>query len=76
MASPWRAPPARGQLCKGAVKFGSDQNFAGPAFDAETSVASLPRGRTWEARLALLEAASPAFLTGKQVERLIGHLTW
>ncbi|CAK0861612.1 unnamed protein product, partial [Prorocentrum cordatum] len=57
---------ARDLLCKGVVAAGPDQKFSGLVFDAESGIASLPRERMWKTRLALIEAASAPYLTGKQ----------
>ena len=65
----------RGLQCSEVEADTSKHEFTGLQLNHETGLLSLEATRVWWLRLGL-EFACPRFLTGDQVAKLIGHITW
>ena len=52
------------------------QTFTGLAFGRETGRVGVTHDRLWRLRLALLHVLSTKQVSGAQLRRLIGHVTW
>ena len=67
---------AAGLQCSEVEADTSKQVFTGLQLDHKTSVLSLEVSRIWPLRRCLEFAARQRYLTGDQVAKLIGHITW
>ena len=67
---------AAGLECSEVEADTSKQVFAGLQLDHKTGVLSLEASRIWRFRRGLEYAARQRHLSGDQVAKLIGHITW
>ena len=67
---------AAGLHCSEVEADTSKQVFTGLQLDHKTGLLSLKASRIWRLRRGLEHAARQRHLTGDQVAKLIGHITW